>query len=56
MTTVVFLFVLLIVKNYIKGPVNISAHLSMKITLMDPNLERTFFGNNFFDPNYDAHL
>ena len=28
----------------------------MKITLVDPNLVRTFFGNIFFDPNYDAHL
>ena len=33
---------------------NISAHLSMKI-LVDPNLVRTFFGNIFFVPNYDAH-
>ena len=27
----------------------------MKIILVDPNLVRTFFGNNFFDPNYSAH-
>ena len=26
----------------------------MKIILVDPNLVRTFFGNNFFDPNYGA--
>ena len=26
----------------------------MKIILVDPNLARTFFGNNFFDPNYGA--
>ena len=24
----------------------------MKIILVDPNLVRSFFGNNFFDPNY----
>ena len=24
----------------------------MKIILVDPNLVRTFFGNNFFDPNH----
>ena len=24
----------------------------MKIILMDPNLMRTFFGNNFLDHNY----
>ena len=24
----------------------------MKIILVEPNLVRTFFGNNFFDPNY----
>ena len=35
-------------KSYIKGSLNISAHLSMKIILVDPNLVRTFFGNNFF--------
>ena len=28
---------------------------SMKIILLDPNLEHKFFGNNFFDPNYGAH-
>ena len=27
----------------------------MKIILVDRNLVRTFFGNNFFYPNYDAH-
>ena len=37
---------------FIKGSQNISAQLSMKITLMDPNLVRNFFDNNFFDPNY----
>ena len=31
------------------------AHLSMKIILVDPNLMHTYFGNNFFDPNYGAH-
>ena len=38
-----------------KGFLNISAHLSMKIILVDRNLVRTFFRNNFFYPNYDAH-
>ena len=38
-----------------KGSLNISAHLSMKIILVDPNLVPTLFGNNFFDPNYGAH-
>ena len=38
-----------------KGPLNISAHLSMKIILVDANLVRTYFGNNFFYPNYGAH-
>ena len=37
-----------------KGPLNLSGHLSMKIILLDPNLVRTFFGNDFFDPNYGA--
>ena len=37
-----------------KGSLNISAHLSVKIILVDPNLVRTFFGN-IFDPNYVAH-
>ena len=56
MTSAIFLFVLVIVQNYIKGSLNISVHLSMKIFLVDPNLVRTFFGNNFLDPtNYDAH-
>ena len=27
----------------------------MKIILVEPNLVRTFFGNQFFDPNYGAH-
>ena len=54
------LFVLLlkieiIQKNFIKVSRNISAHLSMKIILVDPNLMRTFFGNNFFYPDYGAH-
>ena len=39
----------------IKSSLNIRAHLSMKIILVDPNLVRTFFGINFFDPNYGAH-
>ena len=38
-----------------KGPLNVSGHLSMKINrLLDSNLVRTFFGNGFFDPNYVA--
>ena len=41
--------------SYIKSSLNISAHLSMKIIFVDPDLVRTFFGNNFFDPNYGAH-
>ena len=39
---------------YIKGYLNISAHLFIKIILVDPNLVLTFFGNNCFDPNYGA--
>ena len=35
-------------KAYIKVFLNISAHLSMKVILVDPNLVRTIFGNNFF--------
>ena len=27
----------------------------MKLILVVPNLVRTFFGNNFFDPNDSAH-
>ena len=27
----------------------------MKVTLVDPNLVRSFFGNHFFDPNYGMH-
>ena len=27
----------------------------MKIILVDPNLVRNFFRNNFFDPNYGAN-
>ena len=38
-----------------KVSLNISAHLSIKIILVDPNLVGTFLGNNFLDPNYDAH-
>ena len=34
---------------------NIRVHLSMKTILVDPNLVHTFFGNNFFRPNYGAH-
>ena len=37
-----------------KGPLNLSGHLSMKVILVDPNLVRTFFGNDFFYPNYGA--
>ena len=59
MTSAIFLLVLLIVENilkyYIKGSLNISAYLSMKIILVYPNLVRTFYGNNFFDPHYGAH-
>ena len=33
---------------------NIRAHLSMKIILLDPDLERTSFGNSFFDPKWRA--
>ena len=40
---------------YIKGSLNIGAQLSMKIILVDPDFERTFVGNTFFDPNYCAH-
>ena len=58
MTSVIFLFVPLIVQNHIKelykGSLNISSHLSMKLILVDPNLAH-FFCNNFFDPNYGAH-
>ena len=42
-------------KDYIKGSLSISAQLSMKTILVDPNLVRTFFGNILFDPNYGAH-
>ena len=49
-------------RDNIKGSLNIGTRLSMKVNLVDPNLLRTFFGNNFFDPNYgeqqllfDAH-
>ena len=31
-----------------KGSLNISADLSMKIFSVDPNLVGTFFGNSFF--------
>ena len=49
-----FLFVLiadctkLYKKEYIKGSLNISVHLSMKLILVDPNLVRSFFGNILF--------
>ena len=36
--------------SYIKGSLNINAHLSMKLILVDPNS-----GNSFFDYNYGAH-
>ena len=39
-----------------KGSLNISAHLSMELALVDPNLVRIVYGNNFFDPNDGAHL
>ena len=35
-----------------KGSLNTSAHLPIKNVLVDPYLVCTFFGNNFFDPNY----
>ena len=38
-----------------KASLNIYAHLSMKIILVDPTLEHSFFANNFFDPNYGTH-
>ena len=31
----------------IKGPINISVHLSMKIISVDPNLVRSFFAKHF---------
>ena len=34
-----------------KGFLNISVHLSVKIIFVDPNLVRTLLGNNFFGPN-----
>ena len=37
----------IIEKDYVKGSLNISAHLSMKIILVDPNLVRILFGNIF---------
>ena len=59
MTSVIFClycWLYKIIKNdYIKGPINISAHLSMKIILVDPNLAHTLFGYIFFDPIYGAH-
>ena len=33
----------------------IIGHLSIKTILVDPNLVRTFFGNNSFDRNYGEH-
>ena len=41
--------------DYVKGSLNISVHLSVKIIFMDPNLVRTFLGNFFLDPNYGAY-
>ena len=38
-----------------KDSLNISAHLTLKIILAEPNLMRNFFSNNFSDPNYGAH-
>ena len=38
-----------------KSSLTISAHLSIKIILVDPNLVCTSSGNNFFNPNYGAH-
>ena len=38
-----------------KGSLNISAHLSLKIILVDPNLVHTFYGNNLFDFSYGVH-
>ena len=39
-----------------KGSLNISGHLSMKIILVDHKSVCTFFGNiYFFDPNHGAH-
>ena len=38
-----------------KGSLNISVYLSMKIIFVDPNLVHTLSGNNFFDPNSGAH-
>ena len=32
-----------------------SAHLSTKKILMDPNVVRNFLDNNFFDPYYGTH-
>ena len=29
--------------------------MSMKLILEDSNLVRTFFGNNYSDPNYGSH-
>ena len=49
-----FLFLVSCPFTYIKGSLNISAHLSMKIILEDPNLVCKFFGNNFFDSNCGA--
>ena len=43
-------------KMIIKKVPYVLVRTSMKIILLDPNLEHKFFGNNFFDPNYGAHL
>ena len=55
MTSIIFLFALLIVSNYVIGSLDISAHMSMKIVLVDANLVHTFF-EYFFDPNYGATM
>ena len=43
--------------NYIKGSINISAHLSKNSAHnnLRPNLVSIFVGNNLFDPNYAVH-
>ena len=42
----------LCIADCIKLNLYITAHLSMKMILVDSNLVRTIFGNNLFDPNY----
>ena len=46
----------LVLFSHIKGSLIISVHLSSKINWVDPYLVLTFFGNNFFDSYYVAHL